>query len=485
MTDLATSANEPAYITKLGLRAAPFNQTIATDLFFAAGQAGHRLNLLLHLLRSSEKVVNVVADVGLGKSTLLHQLMQRAGDELRLCYIDAEQQTDVHIVLANCLVAFGVNSQDIESATDPIAVLMQRLSQLRQLKISPVLLIDNADVLSAELRDMLANWLSAQDESGGLLQAVLASSSPYQFYSVIDSRMQTVSLPVLPERELPAYLLFRLKRVGFQGDTPFSDKDLKRIYQHSKGVPAKINQLAHQQLLGIKPRSSFWAKAGTQLLQRWMGVVIIVVSILLLLAYQDTINGWFDEQDKSMQQENEPVHFEPEEPLPLVVTEEQEQRDELAELLAEIPTDLTPLNAPETSGNLPITPVDSQPVAPAEESTEVSNEPVLRHYHQKDWILEQADRDYTFQLMGSWDRQEVYDFMDKYQLVGDVAIFESTRNGKVWHVLLYGLFDSKQAALAASETWPEPLNSVPSWLRRFDSIHIQIKNKAVIESSPP
>lgn len=485
MTELAASANEPAYMTKLGLRAGPFSQSVTPDVFFAAGQAGHRLNLLLHLLRASDKIVNIVADEGLGKSTILQQLVQRAGDEMRLCYIDAQQSLDIHAVLGTCLVAFGVSSQDIATAPDPIAVLMQRLAQLKQLNISPILLIDNADVMSAELRDVLAQWLSPQGEQGPALQAVLASESPYAFHSEIDNHVQSVNLPALPERELAAYLLYRLRQVGFQGDMPFSDKDLKRIYQHSQGVPAKVNQLAHQQLLGISPQSSFWTMAWAQLLQRWAGVGIIVVSIMLLLIYQETINGWFAAQPDSESEQDVLQVIEADDTLPLIVAEEQQQREELAALLSDIPEydDDVDVDAKQT----PIAPVPTLIVQTPQAAPEGVSDIVLDtesptpSYQQKAWVLAQDEQHYTFQLMGSWEREEVYDFIDTYQLTGDVAVFESMRNGKVWHVLLYGQFESKQAAIKASEAWPEPLNTVPSWLRRFDSVHTQIKNKAVIE----
>jgi DamX protein len=55
-----------------------------------------------------------------------------------------------------------------------------------------------------------------------------------------------------------------------------------------------------------------------------------------------------------------------------------------------------------------------------------------------------------------------------------VAIFESLRNGKIWHVLVYGVYANKQAAIEASQAWPEPMNTLPTWLRRFESVQTQI-----------
>jgi DamX protein len=97
----------------------------------------------------------------------------------------------------------------------------------------------------------------------------------------------------------------------------------------------------------------------------------------------------------------------------------------------------------------------------------------------RDWILQQQSTDYTFQLMGAWEASEVDAFIEKNALTGQVARFTSLRNRAPWHVLVYGVYPSKQAALDASNQWPAPMNTLPTWLRRFDSVQKQIREKGV------
>jgi DamX protein len=482
MSELTTSASEPSYITKLALSSAPFNDLIEPALFYAGGQAGHRLNLLLHLVRASDKIANLVAEQGYGKSALLMQLQQRTGDEIRLCFVNAELHTDMSAILGQCLIGLGVNSHDIESAEDPLQVFKTRLEQLRQLGITPVMLIDNADLLAVSLRSEIATWITWEGEKGFLLQAVIASRQPFILPGAAQNRLQVVTLPALSENELSSYLMHRLNGVGFRADSPFFDKDLKRIYQQSMGSPDMVNQLAHQQLLGIKQTKPTWAMLDNWLAKmtmRWAGLGVVIVAFLLLLLFQDTVNGWLiaAEPDNSALDETTMV-IEEEADLPLVVTEEQAERDELADLIAEIP-DINELEveAAESKSTQNLVEKTQRPVAVV---TPVDSAPVIPDFLKKEWVMAQAANHYTFQLMGSWEREEAYDFIEQYALVGDVAIFESMRNGQVWHVLVYGSFQSKQAALKASTGWPAPLNTLPSWLRRFDSVQQQIKNKAVI-----
>ncbi len=481
MTESVAPTTEPSYITKLALNAAPFNNKVELALYFGGGQAGHRLNLLLHLVRASDKVVNLVAEQGYGKSTLLSQLQQRTGDEIRLCFIDAEQHADITAMLGQCLVSLGVSQDEIRSADDPIAVLKTRLAQLRRLSITPVILIDNGELLSEDLRGEIDSWLSWQADQGFLLQAVITSKTPLLLSGSVQARLQTVTLPALSETEVPAYLLHRLNSVGYHGETPFIEKDIKRIFQQSSGNPAIVNALAHQQLLGVKPvsrSSTLLDLAAIRYLRRWTGLGIVVLTLALLLVFQETINQWLTSDETKRAIDDTTVIIETEEAMPTVVTKEQAQRTELAALIAELPgpEEIEPLKPIESVVKPLVRPVQKDNIPAI--AAPVKMTPIT---FNQDWVMQQAATDYTFQLMGSWEQEEVYSFIEQYALVGDVAVFESMRQGRVWHVLVYGAFKDKQTALKASAEWPTPLNTLPSWLRRFDSVQQQIKNKAVIE----
>ncbi len=134
----------------------------------------------------------------------------------------------------------------------------------------------------------------------------------------------------------------------------------------------------------------------------------------------------------------------------------------------------------------PFTPLNEMPekeamIAPPTEAnlnTSDSSDNSANEVRGADWIMQQKQSAYTYQLMGTWERSEVNDFIAKYSLTGDVAVFASMRENKVWYALIYGVYDSKNAALAAKRQWPAPLNSVSTWLRRFNDVQTQIKEKA-------
>ncbi|NQZ52692.1 MAG: AAA family ATPase [Piscirickettsiaceae bacterium] len=484
MTEFEASSTEPSYISRLALQSAPFSIATKLDTYYSSSQLEHRLNLLLHLVRSSSKIALLVADDGLGKTTLLTQLQNQVGEELKTFNLDGQMQFNTDATLVLCLQQLGVDEGEIQASDNLSDTFRNRLKQLGKLNIRPLLLVDNAQALSEGSLATLSTWFDWQNNEDYLLQAVIASKSEISLANSVQPRIQKVDLPAMEQQELSAYLMFRLTRVGYQGENPFSDKDVQQFYRLSSGNPELINQLAHQQLLGLKPVASSSMSFDFSSLRagmRWIGVGILIVLLVLLLRYQDQLNSWLTplSSDNEVMEQSVIDMAEDVEPAMVIVenddikTNEQAERDELTSLLSEIEQIGLILKQKE--------PQDiEEPLEAKQRIVEDATILTQEIYHQ-DWILQQQGSDYTFQLMGSWEKQEVSDFIEKYSLTGDVATFESTRNGRVWYAVIYGVFDSKQVALTASGNWPAPLNTLPSWLRRFDSVHKQIKSMAPVQ----
>jgi DamX protein len=473
---------EPAYVSRLSLQSAPFNSTVEPKNFFSGSQSEHRLNLLLHLIRASNKIGVLIAADGLGKTTLLTQLrQQRAGDELRICSIEGQAQIDNASALKQCLTALGVDENEIRTSDDYAETFRNRLEHLRKLQVRPVLLIDDANILSEELITGVSIWLGWQSDNEFLLQAVIATTSGIKLAGPAQSRVQTVDLPPMTEQELPDYLMYRLTSVGYAGDTLFSEKDLKHFYRLSSGNPALINQLAHQKLLGLKPslaKSATFNLGQLHSSLRWVGLGMLVISLILLLSYQEEVNQWLTPTSEDIELvEQDVIEIREPELVTVIVDKdevkdtEQAQREELAALLSDIPEPEVLEQSMEQFKQ-----ADTKSLDPKSEIVES-----IKEVHQQDWVMQQDGSHYTFQLMGSWEKQEVHDFIDKYALTDNVAMFESMRNGRIWYALTYGVFENKQSALDASNKWPAPLNTLPSWLRRFDSVQKQIKNTVQVQ----
>lgn len=490
MSEFASPTAEPNYIARLALRSAPFNGAVEPFIFFKGEQIEQRFNLLLHLVRASDKVGFLFAEQGLGKSTVLTQLQQTKGDDLRICRINGHASLTSMDIITQCLSAFGVDDNEVQFSNDHLVLLKDRLSRLRQLNIKPLLLIDDVDLLSDEPLVVLMNCLSWQSNEGFLLNAVFTSKQVMPALSNIHGRLQHIDLPALSENETASYLNYRLHSVGYIGEPVFSLKEVKRCHRDSSGHPALINQWAHQRLLGMTPRFTHPVKINVgkvMSLLRWSGLGALVITLILLLLFQDTINEIFSTKGDDEAFIEKPFSGKEDSLATVIIGDDkitssaQAERDELKSLVSELPAVIAEPKQP-TAATVQEQVITQPPItlvtkAISEPAPVLQVEP-LPELHQQDWILQQSATDYTFQLMGSWDEKEVQEFLDKYALTGDVAKFESMRNGRVWYALIYGVYESKQAALNASSKWPAPINTLPSWLRRFDSVQQQIKKTA-------
>lgn len=87
------------------------------------------------------------------------------------------------------------------------------------------------------------------------------------------------------------------------------------------------------------------------------------------------------------------------------------------------------------------------------------------------WLLEQEPNDYVLQLIGANEVQTIDAYLKSIPgLAGKVIRFTTTNNDKPWHVVVYGLFDNRQQAVAAIETLPELARATAPWPRPVKSI---------------
>lgn len=513
--DLRSSSARPAYVDRLALSDVPFTDKVTEERFYQGPAIVQRLNLVLHLLRATRRVSLIVAADGVGKTTMLDELARRAGTDLRLCRLDGNTVTEPGQLFAACLRAFSMDA--VPAGEKSADSLQNQLKTLQKHQIVPVLVIDNLQQLNAASQDKLAEMLAWQEDEQYLLQAVLSTTTANTRLSSQTTRLHTVHLPTLESDEVAAYLMARLQGVGYQAEIPFKNRDLRRFYRRSGGVPARINQLAHQRLLGVAQVMPAWLRfhrLGRYF--KWLAYGLLAIAIALALFYQDRINALFT--PPAQIETTEQVMPDPADELATVNVEDDEvtskgeaDRQELTTLVNELEADLqqrtadTPpplmleqqwLDAMQNTVNsrqnaltpppsltldgaldLSARPRQQQPAAaesPPGPLATLTAEPGIRSVQ---WILSQPPTAYTFQLMGSWDVQDVKDFIDTYELAGDVAVFSSLRDGKNWHAVLYGQYPSRAEALEARDNWQAPRNNLSNWLRRFDGVQTQIRER--------
>jgi DamX protein len=94
-----------------------------------------------------------------------------------------------------------------------------------------------------------------------------------------------------------------------------------------------------------------------------------------------------------------------------------------------------------------------------------------------DWIVNQADKSYTLQLLAVSEEKGIKRFLQLHKIHGNLVVMETKRNGKPWFALLYGAYISRDEALRARNSLPATYKSSGAWPRSILSIRQAIQAK--------
>jgi putative secretion ATPase (PEP-CTERM system associated) len=237
------------------LRGLPFQLTPDPRFFF--NSAGHT-RAMAHLtygLHQAEGFIVITGEVGTGKTTLVDLLLSQLDPSAFSTAKIVTSQLGGDDVLRMVSAAFGFYTPGMEKAAMLRRIEEFVVANMRARKRS-LLIIDEAQNLSVaaleELR-MLSNFGAGPSTA---LQSFLVGQP--QFRSIMASpeleqlRQRVIASyhlgPLSPE-ETKAYILHRLKFVGWQDDPVLSDDAFAAIHQQSDGVPRRINTLCSRILL--------------------------------------------------------------------------------------------------------------------------------------------------------------------------------------------------------------------------------------------
>lgn len=126
-----------------------------------------------------------------------------------------------------------------------------------------------------------------------------------------------------------------------------------------------------------------------------------------------------------------------------------------------------PTGAPDTDVEK-ITAVEDKPVPAAQQVRDTG-------VYQENWLLNQRPESFTLQLIGVGDAEGVQRFLRSQRLRGDVAYFQTRRNGKPWFIVVTGVYPSRAAAVAARDRLPVKLRKSGAWPRTLGSVHEAIR----------
>jgi general secretion pathway protein A len=248
------------YLNFFGLRSEPFSIAPDPRFLFMSERHGEALAHLRYGLQSSGGFVVLSGEIGAGKTTLCRCLMEQVPELCEVAYLFNPKLTERELLQSVC-ADFGIDVPPgvagAPSVKDLIDALNAHLLANHAQGRHSVLIIDEAQALSAALLEQLRLLTNLETHERKLLQIVLIGQPELrdmlerpELEQLAQRVVARFHLDTLTAPETEQYIRHRLSVAGSTGAIPFDAESLRRIHQLSKGVPRRINLLCDRALLG-------------------------------------------------------------------------------------------------------------------------------------------------------------------------------------------------------------------------------------------
>jgi type II secretory pathway predicted ATPase ExeA len=230
----------------------PFSRSIpAADIFISRGHQ-ELLARLRHAIENGSLAV-ITGQVGSGKSTAIRATIHNMdASRYRFIYLAHSQLTPGEFY-RNLL--FQLNVEPRRNMSENKRLVSRSMLEHSQRGVKPVVAIDEGHELSVQMLGELRYALNYQADSFSPLtvlflgQPRLAETLQLNVLECIRQRIAVYyQIPPLDEDEVGAYLLHHLRIAGLDKQI-FTPEAIELIYQFSKGIPRRINNICRQTII--------------------------------------------------------------------------------------------------------------------------------------------------------------------------------------------------------------------------------------------
>ena len=245
------------YKSVYNLEGQPFR--LSPDYRFSFGHPTYEdaKSYLKYAVSEGEGIVAVTGAPGTGKTTLIASLIA----ELDLGHVHVGVVTNVQLDTSNLIDmvvdAFSLQIEHSDSVS-LIKEFKQFLRREHQKGRRVILIVDEAQGLTAELLEELRLFSNLQHNTELLLQIFLVGQEPLMdiirspgMEQLHQRLIAAAQLKPLSFEETVDYIKHRLNCVGWKDDPVFTDEVFSLIHKFSVGVPRRINLICHRLFLHV------------------------------------------------------------------------------------------------------------------------------------------------------------------------------------------------------------------------------------------
>ena len=243
------------YTNYFGLNEAPFSIAPDPRFLFMSDQHREALAHLLYGVSSNGGFVLLTGEVGTGKTTVSRCLLEQMPENAEVAFILNPKYSVTGLLSAIC-DDLGIDYSPSSEMKDYVDALNEHLLENHRNNRQTVLIIDEAQNLSADVLETIRLLTNLETNTRKLLQVILIGQPELlamlerpelrQLNQRITARYH---LRTLRQEELADYIAHRLSIAGVECRL-FPEETIKHLYKLTGGVPRLVNIVCDRALLG-------------------------------------------------------------------------------------------------------------------------------------------------------------------------------------------------------------------------------------------
>jgi type II secretory pathway predicted ATPase ExeA/outer membrane protein OmpA-like peptidoglycan-associated protein len=241
-------------LSHFGLRENPFGVTPDPRFLFLSQTHQEALASLIVGIDCGFGFLALVAQPGMGKTTLLFNLLEQFRRTAHTAFL-FQPRLEPYELLQTLLFELGASSKEM-SLHNLAEQLHQVLGRAAQERKRVIVVVDEAQDLESAVLETLRQLSNFEAPHSKLMQIILAGQPQLvknlalSEQEPLRQRISSIGrLSPLALNETGAYINHRLRTAGYMGSDLFTQDAVRKVWNRSKGVPRNINTLCFSAML--------------------------------------------------------------------------------------------------------------------------------------------------------------------------------------------------------------------------------------------
>ena len=239
-----------------GFNEKPFDITPDPKFVYLSETHKEAFAHLRYAIREGKGFSVITGEVGTGKTTLVHTLLNNLDGNVRTAYIFNPVLSPEDFLIYICEDLGLKSERRIRSRGQILPLLHDFLLNCYTQNERVFLIIDEAQSLDKNLLEEVRLLTNLETSKDKLLHVILLGQ-PELNKTLADSQFRALKqritvryhLKTLNLTDTREYILHRMKKAGARNLSLFDDDSIKAIYKYSKGIPRIINIVCDNALL--------------------------------------------------------------------------------------------------------------------------------------------------------------------------------------------------------------------------------------------